>query len=144
MYAPHTVTVYRGGGKDRSITILEGVFLDMCRGTNLMKSGLVDADAAVLFIPDGCKATDALTGQEQRYCPPKEYGRLEDKAGFWTVGTGGRQSGVDCFFVKGVVVEPEAGFAEINDRFDGVFRVSSVDVRDFGSMGMHHLQVGGK
>lgn len=147
MYTPHTVTVYNYLGKDpetkkiiNEITILRGVFLDISQGENIMKSGLSNADSAVLYIPMDINAVDAITGEEQQYIEPKVYDRLEDKTGFWTIGD--RQK--NCYFVKGEVVEPESDYNTINTQYDYAYTVTSVDVRDFGTRSMWHWQVGGK
>lgn len=144
MYTPHTVTVYNRAGSEMNITILRGVFLDISQGGNLMRSGLTDISAVYLYIPMSIKAVNALTGQEQEHLPPKEYARAEDKAAYWTIGERGKGSGNDCFFVKGEVVEPYSSYNDLNDQYDYCYRVSTVDVRDFGSPNMQHWQVGGK
>lgn len=149
MYAPHTVTVYNAHQDLDSlktvynITVLKGVFLDISKGANVMKSGLENADAATLFIPFGIEALNGVTGQAQSYVEPKEYARLEDKASYWTIRAGGTISNKDCFFVKGEVVA-DMDFQDINDYYDNVFRVSAVDVRDFGSSEMQHWEVSGR
>lgn len=151
MYTPHTVTIYNFRGEnvdtllpELEITILRGVFLDISQGENIMKSGLANADSAILYIPMYIKAINAETGQEQQYLPPMEYDRQEDKSVYWTVGTRDKESGSGCFFVKGEVVDTGVDYNSINDRYDYAYRVSSVDVRDFGSPEMQHWQVGGK
>lgn len=148
MYTPHTVTIYNSLGKDpetgkprNEITILNGVFLDISQGENIMRSGLANVDHAILYIPMSIKAVNATTEQEQQYVPPKEYELLEDKTGFWTIG---ERKNNGCYFVKGKVVEPESDYREINTRYDYAYIVTSVDVRDFGSESMQHWQVGGK
>ena len=79
---PHTVTVYnvledeKTGLPTFNITILRGVFLDISKGSNVMKSGILDADSATLHIPMGIKAVNALTGEEQKFIGGKEYERL--------------------------------------------------------------------
>lgn len=149
MYAPHTVTVYNAHENmdtlknEYNITVLEGVFLDISKGANVMKSGLENADAATLFIPFGIKAVSGVTGQPQTYIEPKEYIRAEDKSKFWTIRPGGTDSNKDCFFVKGKVVA-NMDFQEINAYYDNVFRVSAVDIRDFGSPSMQHWEVSGR
>lgn len=143
MFAPHIATIYIITDSEKFATILEGVFLNSSRGTDLVKTGLESADKATLYIPFDCRATNAATGQVQKYCPPKAFERLENKSGFWTVRPDGRASGAGCFFVRGRVVEPDMDFAGINDRHDGVYRVSSVNIRDFGSFNMRHLQIEG-
>lgn len=149
MYAPHTVTVYNaspsaeGYGTDYNITLLEGVFLDISKGANILKSGLDSVDGATLFIPFSVKAVNAMTGAPQEYIDPKEYVELDDKTNYWTVRPGGSASSADCFFVKGETVE-SANYGTINDKYDYTYLVSSVDIRDFGSPEMQHFQVGGR
>ena len=149
MYAPHVVTVYNASENaatlmsEYNITVLRGVFLDISKGANVIKSGLENADSATLFIPFGIEAENGVTGQAQQYVTPKEYTRLEDKTEFWTIRPGGSDSASDCFFVKGEVVD-QAGFQSINAQHEDVFRVSSVDPRDFGSPDMQHWEVGGR
>lgn len=150
MYAPHTVTVYNAHESVDTlktvynITVLQGVFLDISKGANVIKSGLENADAATLFIPFSIEAVSGITGQKQTYTEPREYERLEDKSGHWTIRTGGPNSNKDCFFVKGSVVEPDKDYQDINAYYDNVFRVSTVDPRDFGSPDMQHWEVSGK
>ena len=150
MYTPHTVTVYNAVENvdtlktEMVITVLRGVFLDISEGANIVKSGLASADAAKLYIPFSIKAENGVTGEVQEYIPPKEYERTEDKEHFWTIRTTGTASSKDCFFVKGEVVEPDADFQTINGRYDYVYRVSTVDPRDFGSPDMQHWEVGGR
>lgn len=149
MYAPHTVTVYNAQENvdtlkiEHNITILKGVFLDISKAANVAKSGLVNADAATLFIPMSIKAINGKTGAEQTYLPPKEYMSLGDPSAHWTIRASGVLSNKDCFFVKGEVVD-ERDFEEINASYDDVYRVSSVDPRDFGSEHMRHWEVSGK
>lgn len=149
VYAPHTITVYNSHENvdtlksEYNITVLEGVFLDISKGANVMKSGLENADAAVLFIPFGIEAVNGVTGQAQTYIEPKEYERLENKAAYWTIRAGGSARGNNCFFVKGNVVS-DMDYQEIDSYYDHVFRVSAVDVRDFGSPNMQHWEVSGR
>ncbi len=149
MYAPHTVTIYNAFENvttlktKMGITVLHGVFLDISEGTNIIKSGLTSADTVKLYIPFGSKAVNGVTGEEQRYISPKEYACVADKAPFWTVRTTGMVSSKDCFFVKGEVIEM-ADFQTINKRYDHVYCVSTVDIRDFGSPAMQHWEVGGR
>lgn len=146
---PHTVTVYNlledieTGMPSYNITILRGVFLDISKGTNVMRSGLENADAATLYIPMSIKAVNGLTGQEQQFIGTKEYERLEDTSGFWTLRTSGSGSNVPCFFVKGEIVE-KSSFSYINNRYDDVYNITSVDTRDFGSKNLWHWEVGGR
>lgn len=144
MYTPHTVTVYNVGDDDTpNITILRGVFLDIAQGTNIMRSGLEKADAATLFIPMPIVAVNALTGDEQQYLPPAEYEMQDNHDAYWTIGKRSTHGPNSCFFVKDEVIEPDSDYGGINSRYDYCYRVSTVDIRDFGSLNMRHLQVGG-
>ena len=149
MYTPHTVTVYNASQNkttlemNYNITILEGVFLDIGKSANIEKTGLSDADRATLFIPFSVHATDGTTGNVKQYVPPKQYRAMTDPSSAWTLEDGGKESGVDCFFIKGNVVS-SAGYAQLRKTVDYVFTVSTVDLRDFGSEHMRHWQVGGR
>lgn len=150
MYAPHTVTVYNAYENvdtlkiEHNITVLKGVFLDISKAANVAKTGLVNADAATLFIPMSVKAVNGKTGEAQTYLSPKEYGRLGDTSKYWTIRPSGTLSNKDCFFLKGEHVEDEWNFEQIDAFYDDVYRVSSVDPRDFGSPEMWHWEVSGK
>lgn len=148
MYAPHTVTVYNvvketdpatfDDVTTNHITILRGVFLDASKGTNVRESGLEGADAVVLYIPFSVKAVDAA-GNAKTYVPPMEYWRATDKSKVWTLSVDR-----NTFFVKGEVVEDEHATEEyINLMHDGVYTVTKVDEKDFGSAHMRHWEVGG-
>lgn len=149
MYTPHVVTVYNASenpetlANEWTVTVLDGVFLEVAQSANVLKSGLENADAASLYIPFTVKAVNAVTGEAQTYVPPKQYAMLRDKSRYWTVRTGGSSSSVDCFFVKGRVIEQES-FQEVNRLYDDVYRVSNVDTYDYGSPGMRHWEVRGK
>lgn len=145
MHTPHSVTVYNAC-RDGTVWIafLEGVFLDTSRGCGVMKNGAACDDRAALFIPLDCRAVDPQSGRTLRFCEAGEFDRLENREGLWTVGPRDSRSCVDCFFVRGRVVEPEMSIAEIKDRYEDVFRVSSAAARDFGSEYMRHWEIGGK
>lgn len=146
MYTPHTVTLYNVTKETNpqtfedeitnNITILSGVFLDASKATNVRQSGLEGADAVNLYIPFSVDATDGITGRKKDYCPPMEFWATEDKAGLWTLTTDR-----NTFVVKGEVVEDESE-EYINMAHDGVYTVTKVDEKDFGSPHMQHWEVG--
>lgn len=149
MYAPHVATVYNAY-EDASynilynITILNGVLMDDSKGTNISKSGLSDADSVTMFIPFDVQAVDAL-GNAKTYLPPKEFYATANKASYWTLDTGGQASGVATYFIKGSVVETtNQSYAKLREKYDAVYNVSTVDIRDFGTDDMRHWQVGGR
>lgn len=147
MYTPHTVTVYNVTTETdpatfddvttNHITILRGVFLDVSKGANVIRSGLVGADAATLHIPFSVTAVDGVTGAEKQYVGPMEFWRAADKSGIWTLSVDR-----NTFFVKGEVVEPDATEEYINLAHDGVYTINKVDMKDFGSPAMQHWECG--
>lgn len=150
MYAPHTVTIYNIMHEtDEStfqdverayITVIRGVFLEAAKAANVNKSGLVGADAVNLYIPFLSKAVDGTTRVEKRYVPPLEFWRSEDKNRLWTLSTDG--NGGTTFFVKGEIVEPDKTEQLIEGLYE-TYKVTKVDVKDFGSPDMQHFEVGG-
>lgn len=145
---PHTVTVYNFAEDEETsegvfnVTVLKGVFLDVSAGAGADKSGMKSEGTARLFIPFSVKAEDAFTGAAKTYAKPKEYKRLEDKRGYWTLSPNGESSAADCWFIKGEVTEPD-GYGKLRDRFDDVYRVAAVAARDFGAPELQHWEVSG-
>lgn len=148
MYTPHTVTLYNvrittdlttmEDVVDTNITILRGVFFDNAKASNINRSGSTNADAVNLSVPFCVDATDGIGGHSKRYVTPKEYERLSNHEDVFTFDTGS-----NCFFVKGEVVEPNKEFEYINRMYDDVHVVTKVDAKDFGSMNMRHWEIGG-
>ena len=148
MYTPHTITLILAEEQDDGSmaynpVILSGVFLDLNKRSNVNRSGLADADSATLFIPFSVTATGA-DGNAKEYLSPKAYEAAETKSGYWTLFDGGRSGSAECYFVKGTLSDPAISYAEARDTYDYVYRVTSVDLRDFGRERMRHWQVGGK
>lgn len=151
MYAPHTVTIYNVTQetdaetfKDTQksyITVIRGVMLQASKAVNVRESGLEGADAVNLYIPFASPAVNGVTGQEKRYVGPQEFWRAADKSGIWTLSTDG--NGGTTFFVKGEVVEPDKTEQMIEMLYDDVYKVTKVDMKDFGSASMRHFEVGG-
>ena len=149
MYTPHTVTIYNVSEnpdtleQEYNVTFLRGVFLDRRQAINIEKSGLQDADAATLFIPFSVEAIDAVTESRKQYIGPKAYRQLTDVSEYWTLEPGGTRSGADTFFVKGEVLSYE-GYGKMREKYDDVYDITTVDMRDFGSEDMQHWQVGAR
>ena len=146
---PHTATLYIITEDQvtfeqvTNITVLDGVLLDAAKATNVKSSGLENADSVTVYIPFGVSAMDGVTGNAKRYVSPKEYHAAADKSGVWTLDAA-PPGDVTTFIVKGAVVEPDKDFQWINRIYDDVYRISSVDMKDFGSTEMQHWEVGGK
>ena len=138
MYAPHTVTIYNLSEnqvtfeKEYNITVLHGVLLDAVQAANINKSGLENADSIMLYIPFNVSAGG------KTYLTEKEYEQLSDKSLNWTM-----RPNKD-FFVKGEVVIENADYQSLNTRFDNVYRITTVDTKDFGTADMQHWEVGGR
>ena len=111
-------------------TVLYGVFWDERKAVNRLQSGLEDADEVTIVIPFKV-ATD------KKYVPPKEFEKLEDKAGYFTLQEGDR-------VVKGAVDFEITGKASDLDKEYEAFTITSVDTKDFGSPHMRHWEVGAK
>jgi len=141
MYTPHTVTLILAnetpeGEMEYNSVILRGVFLDLNKRSNVNKSGLSDADSATLYIPFSIQPG-------KTFLPPKEYKGKASKANYWTLFDGGDSSGSECYFIKGEVSEA-LPYKTAREQYDFVYRVTSVDTRDYGSARMQHWQVGGR
>ena len=151
MYAPHTVTIYNVTQETNQttfkdvqksyITVLRGVMLQASKAAIVRQSGLEGADAVNLYIPFSTPAVDGVTGAQKRYVGPQEFWRASNKSGLWTLSTDG--NGGTTFFVKGEVVEPEKTEQTIEMLYDDVYKVTKVDMKDFGSASMQHFEVGG-
>ena len=147
MYTPHTVTIINATeGEDYemqyNLTVLHGVMLQASKRNNVNKSGLTDADAVTLFIPFSVQATDATGSLLKVFRSPKAYAALVTKDLAWTLQGGDDSAAASCFFIKGEVTEA-LSYADALNTYDEVYRVTSVDIRDFGSASMQHWQVGG-
>ena len=143
MDAVQTVTLYNAGKATDApnMTYLSGVFVDQVTATGLNDQGLVNADTVKLYIPLTAAAVNALTGKAQHYLKPKLYRSKADKTPFWTLDPGAGQS--SCFFALGTLTE-QAKYQTINSKYDGVFRVSSVAVKRYGSTVATYLEVSGR
>lgn len=111
-------------------TVLYGVFWDERKAVNRLQSGLEDADEVTIVIPFRV-ATD------KKYVSPKEFEKLEDKAGYFTLQEGDR-------VVKGAIDFEITGKVSDLDKEYEAFTITSVDTKDFGSPHMRHWEVGAK
>ena len=148
---PHTVTIYNVTQEEDKttftsvqksyITVLRGALLEASKAANVRQSGLEGADAVNLYIPFSTPAVDGVTGAQKRYVGPQEFWRADDKSGLWTLSTDG--NGGTTFFIKGEIVEPEKPEETIEMLYDDVYKVTKVDMKDYGSADMRHFEVGG-
>jgi len=122
---------YREGKEDIwQRTVLESIFWDNVRGLN-SRTGAVDhEDSAVIIIP---------AVNRKGYLSPKEYVKVEDKAGYWTL-----QPGDKIVFGKILYeIDETHRLAELEKDYDDVLNITRVDRRIFGST-LDHWEVGAK
>lgn len=144
---PHVVTLYNVMVEEdpstfeektvNHITVLQGVLLDATKAKNVNESGLVGADAVILYIPKDVTATDGVTGAPKQYAGAVEFWRADDRTNLWTLSLG-----ENTFFVKGEAVHPDWDAQKIEAAYDDVYNVTKVDFKDFGG-DMSHWEVGG-
>ncbi len=111
-------------------TILYGVFWDERKAVNRLQSGLEGADKVTIIIP-------FTVATDKKYAPPKEFEKLEDKAGYFTLQEGDR-------VIKGAIDFEITGKVSDLDKEYEAFTIISVDTKDFGSFHMRHWEVGAK
>jgi hypothetical protein len=119
-------------------TVISAVEWENRKAVNVIKSGLLEADSAVIFIPSSNVTT---------YLKPKAWQALSTKTGKWTLQNGD-------VIVKGTVTDeihaavvspPSAAFTmtDLKAKYDDVITVHSVDTFDLGSTALQHWKVSG-
>lgn len=111
-------------------TILQGVFWDDKKAVNQIQSGLQDADEVLIIIPFSVNS-------DKQYISPKEFEKLEDRTGYFTLREGDR-------VVRGAIDFEITGKVSDLDKEYEAFTITSVDTKDFGSPHMRHWEVGAK
>lgn len=111
-------------------TVLQGVFWDDKKAVNRIQSGLQDADEVLIIIPFSVNS-------DKQYISPKEFEKLEDRTGYFTLREGDR-------VVRGVIDFEITGKVSDLDKKYEAFTITSVDTKDFGSPHMRHWEVGAK
>lgn len=108
------------------------------KASNVVASGLLTADSAVIYIPFALGAN---------HLDPHAWQALTVKTGFWTLAVGD-------VIVKGLVADeihdavvspPSTAFTMTNlkSKYDDVITVKSVDTFDMGSASLRHWKVSG-
>lgn len=111
-------------------TVLKGVFWDERKAINRLQSGLEDADEVSIIIP-------IRVAIDKKYVPPKEFEKLPDKTGYFTLQEGDR-------VVRGDIDFEITGKVSDLDKEYEAFTITSVDTKDFGSLHMGHWEVGAR
>lgn len=148
MYAPHTVTVYNilhtvnpdtmEDIAEMRGTILRGVFFDAAKAANVRQSGMVGADAVNVYIPFAVDARDAITGGWKMFAKPSEYRSSADRTAVWTLSVS--DCGIETVIIRGEYVTEDETEARLHDES---YRITSVDLKDFGRPSMWHWECGG-
>lgn len=139
---PHTITLYTVTENEVTfepevnITVLRGVLCDASKAVNVRESGMEGADAVNLYVPFSVDAVDGVNLMAKKYLSPAFYRDASSKDGVWTLDP------EHTFFVKGEIVEPDRDFKYINGKYDDVYRITSIDAKDFGG-DMAHWEIGG-
>lgn len=136
MYANSNMTIYnkyfdKATRTDKyQRTVLYGVFWDDKKAVNRIQSGLQDADEVLIIIPFSVNS-------DKQYISSKEFEKLEDRTGYFTLSEGDR------------IVQGEIGFeitgkvSDLDKQYEA-FTITSVDTKDFGSPHMRHWEVGAR
>ena len=139
MYCPHVASLINQHGEDFYLTILRGVMIQDMERRSVLQAGDYDSSYTKIFIPFSVNAKNA-DDEEVTYLPPKEYAKSMEPENHWTLRPDSDEAGRGDFFVKGVI--PEAcSLAVARELYDGVFIISTVSTRDYGSAGMQHFEV---
>ena len=101
-------------------THIKGVFWVNRKGANKIKSGMDACDSVQVFIP--------LT--VSGYVEPKSF----DGSVGWTLRTNDK-------IVLGIVDDE---IKDLEKKYDNVHDITSVDLKDYGSMSMRHWEIGGR
>lgn len=96
-------------------------------GANISKSGLESADAAKVYI-----MLDWLALGDKIPVDPKNFRHPEAQ---FTISPG-------SVLVKGFVPPGPVTLKDLEAKYDHVHTITTVDVTDYGSLEMHHLEVG--
>jgi hypothetical protein len=135
-------TVYNryivSGAEHYQRTVIGNVAWFNTKASNVLRSGLLAADSAVIYVP---------LSNGANYIDPKPWTALTVKTGFWTLAVGD-------VIVKGLVTDeihdavvspPSVAFTMTNLKaaHDDVITIKSVDTFDMGSASLRHWKVSG-
>lgn len=148
MYTNSDCTIYNrtilSGAETYQRTQILGVEWENKKAGNVIKSGLIAADQASIYIP---------YARGTNYLASKAWQALTSKTGKFTFQVGD-------YIVKGLVTDEiheaiaySAGppvvaavaafmITDLKKKYDDVLQIKSVDFRDFGSIAMWHWELG--
>lgn len=99
--------------------------------TSKIKNGAENADVGQIIIPYKQNIDSGMT-----FVKPIAYKNLVDKTGYWSVNNGDT-------IVKGEIPE-NVSFADLENLYDDVLKVTSVGASLFGDIDMQNIEVGGR
>lgn len=127
------------GAEHYQRTVLVAVAWENRKASNVLRSGLLAADSAVVYIPFSLGAN---------HLDPHAWAALTTKTGKWTLAVGD-------VIVKGLVTDeihdavvgppaiPAFTMTNLKALYDDVVTIKSVDVFDMGSASLQHWKVSG-
>lgn len=110
-------------------TVIHEVLWENRKAANVIKSGLMEADQASIYIPFQRGAC---------FLSHTEWQALTSKTGWWTLQVGD-------FVVRGVVTDEITSSFTITGlkaKYNDVLSIKSVDTMDYGSQALRHWQIG--
>ena len=108
-------------------TVIYGVHFEHSLNTNVIKSGLENADSGFVVIPFNCVMS-------RRYIEPFRFRKLDDKSMYFTFEKGDR-------IVKGILDFEINSEKSLDENYDA-YTITKVDVMDYGSPNMRHFELG--
>lgn len=132
MYTNTGCTIYnRYTDKDTRLetykrTYLQNVFWNSIAGISKIKNGIENSDQAKIIIPFSVTSDSA-------YLKPKEFKTLTIKEGYFTFSANDK-------IAKGEIPE-NVSMKELENLYDDVLNITSVDTLDYGSSEMRHWEV---
>jgi len=108
-----------------SVFYITNCFWSDARRINRISTGVESSDSAMIVIND-------ISNQIK----PKAWETLEDKGDYWTIGSQDK-------IVKGNIPS-DTPFKDLEDLYDDVLNVISVDYNMYGSQDMWNIEVGAK
>lgn len=105
---------------------VKSCFWDDQKNRNKSSAGFENADQGFIQIFDDVS----------NFLLPIAYSKLVDKTGKWTIGLGDK-------IVKGDIPDTVL-VKDLELEYDDVLNVTSVDPKLFGSLRMHHVEIGAK
>jgi hypothetical protein len=118
-----------GGVQHYQRTPIVAVVWESVKASNVIRSGLIAADSAAIYIPLSMCAN---------YLKPLVWQALAVKVGHWTLQVGD-------YIVKGLVVDEittSFSITNLKAKWDDCLQVKSVDTMDEGSARMRHFRLG--